>query len=100
MGTGAFIPPQLLYYWSDNDGFTCCKCSIPVISAVSGVLLTLTHESPQADQASRGSKTVEELLTDGNEYEVCHDPGYRYEIRTARRVQLQWRTGQFVSSQW
>ena len=61
-----------------------------------GVLLTFAHGS-QAEQPSRGSKTVEELLTDGNEYEVCD---LEYEIRAARRVQLQWGVGRVVPLPW
>jgi hypothetical protein len=41
---------------------------------------------PQIEQKSRGSKTVEESLTDNNEDEASdHEP---FEIMTARRVQL------------
>ena len=58
-----------------------------------GVLLTMAYGLPQADQLSRGSKTVEELLTDDNEDEVC-DLGY--EITTAHRVRLQWETGRLI----
>lgn len=58
-----------------------------------GILLTLTYESPQADQQSRGSKTVEGPLADGEEHEACD---LEYEIRTARRVQLQRRVGRFI----
>ena len=71
--------------------------SLLVISGSDGVLLTLTYESPQVDRPSRGSKTVEGPLIDDSEHEVCD---LEYEIRTARRVRLQWGIGQLVSLPW
>jgi hypothetical protein len=71
--------------------------SLPVISGSDGVLLTLTYQSPQVDRSSRGSKTVEGSLIDDSEHEVCD---LEYEIRTARRVRLQWGIGQLVPLPW